>query len=100
MQVADDGNLVASWKAGSPELSYQVQMAYDKQFEELELDKTLQQPQLSFAPVKGQVRYLRVRGIEPDGYQGPWGAVQRIDPIPDKSFWAIPILGILGIIAL
>jgi len=46
------------------------------------------------------VRYLRVRSIEPDGYLGPWGTVQRIDPPPDPTAWMVPILGVLGIILL
>lgn len=100
MQATDDGMLLASWQAGAPDLRYQVQMATDDGFNDLELDTVLDQPQLSFEQVKGQMRYLRVRGIEPDGYEGPWGATQRIDPLPDKSAWLIPILGVLGILAL
>ena len=100
MNMADDGTLVASWRAGTPGLSYQVQMADDPGFNEIILDKTISEPKLSFEPVSGQVRYLRVRGIEPDGYQGPWGAVQKIDPLPDDTRWWIPILGVIGIIAL
>ena len=36
--------------------------------------------------------------FENDGYQGPWGAFQRIDPVEDKSIWLIPLLGLLGLI--
>ena len=97
---ADDGKLVASWRAGAPGQTYQVQMAYDDKFTDLEFDQTSAEPKLAFEPVSGQVRYLRVRAIEPDGYEGPWGAAQRVDPIPDNSRWAILILGVLGILAL
>jgi hypothetical protein len=100
MNVADDGMLVASWRAGAADLKYQVQMADDAGFKELTLDKTISEPQLRFEPVSGQVRYLRVRGIEADGYMGPWGAVQKIDPLPDDTAWYIPIIGIIGILAL
>ncbi len=75
-------------------------MAQDPGFREITLDNTVSEPQLSFEPVLGQVRYLRVRGIEPDGYQGPWGAVQKIDPLPDDTAWWIPVIAVLGIIAL
>jgi len=100
MNTTDDGMLVASWRAGTPGLSYQVQMADDPGFKAITLDETISEPKLSFEPVSGQMRYLRVRGIEPDGYQGPWGAVQKIEPLPDDTRWWVPILGIIGIIAL
>lgn len=100
MDVAEDGKLMATWHAGSTGQSYQVQIASEPDFDDLLLDETVSKAQIRFEPAKGQVRYLRVRGIEPDGYQGPWGAAQRIDPEPDKSFWAIPVLGILGILLL
>lgn len=98
MQTADDGRLIASWPAGARELSYQVQLANDAGFDDLLLDQTLSEPQLAMQAVKGQVRYLRVRAIEADGFLGPWGAIQRIDPLADESGWSVLILGILGIL--
>lgn len=100
MNTTDDGTLVASWRAATPGLIYQVQMANDPGFEEITLDKKVSEAQISFEPVLGQVRYLRVRGIESDGYQGPWGAVQTIQPLPDDTRWWIPVLSVIGIIAL
>jgi len=46
------------------------------------------------------VRYLRVRIVEEDGYLGPWGVVQKVDPPADKSAWLIPLLMVLGVIVL
>jgi len=100
MNTTDDGMLVASWRAGTPGLTYQVQMANDPDFVEISLDQKLSEPQISLEPVLGQVRYLRVRGIESDGYEGPWGAVQKIEPLPDDTRWWIPVLSLIGIIAL
>jgi len=100
LAAADDGKLVASWRAGAPGQTYQVQMAHDAEFTDLEFEQSIVEPKVAFEPVSGQVRYLRVRAIEPDGYEGPWGAAQRVDPIPDNSRWVILILGVLGILAL
>ncbi|MBN3562528.1 FecR family protein [Aliamphritea spongicola] len=83
--AAEDGKLVASWRAGSAEQQYQVQMATDENFEDLLLDQMQDEARISFDAVEGQVRYLRVRSVESDGYQGPWGTVQRILPIPDYT---------------
>jgi len=97
---SEDDRLVASWPRVSPEQTYQVQLAFDPQFAELEIDEVVTEPKIAFDQMGAQVRYLRVRSIEPDGYRGPWGTVQRIDPPPDPTVWMVPILGILGIILL
>ena len=46
------------------------------------------------------LRYLRVRIIEPDGYQGPWGAIQKIDPLPDRGWIFVILSGALGFLLL
>lgn len=74
-----------------------MQVASDPDFKELELDEVTDEPEISFGQIHGQVRYLRVRAIEPDGFQGPWGSVQRIDPPLDKGIWAVPVIFILGL---
>ena len=100
METADDGRFVATWRSGAPEQSYQVQLAYDQMFKDLEFDKNINEPLLSFEPVSGAIRYLRIRAIEPDGYQGPWGATQRVDPLADDTAWWVPVIGLIGIIIL
>jgi hypothetical protein len=97
---ASGEDLVASWRPGEAGQSYQVQVAADAAFTDLELDRVIAEPRIDLGPVSGQVRFLRVRAIEPDGYLGPWGAVQRIDPPPDPTRWLIPALGVLGILLL
>lgn len=99
LETGGDG-LVASWRPGEAGQTYQVQVAADAAFTDLELDRTVAEPRIDLGPVSGQVRFLRVRAIEPDGYRGPWGAVQRIDPPPDPTRWLIPALGVLGILLL
>jgi hypothetical protein len=75
-------------------------MALDDKFRDLQFDRTVTEPSVAFEPTPGQVRYLRVRAIEADGYRGPWGAVQLIDPPEDPTVWIVPALGILGILLL
>lgn len=98
--VADDGLIVASWRRDSPEQRHQAQLALDPAFGEIQIDRVTDEAKLAFEPTPGQVRYLRIRALEADGYVGPWGPVQRVDPPPDSSVWMIPILGILGILLL
>ncbi|WP_316367707.1 FecR domain-containing protein [Candidatus Thiodiazotropha sp. CDECU1] len=92
-----DDKVTASWQHATNSQLYQVQLALDPEFSSLELDQKTDQPEVSFDQLHGQVRYLRVRAIDADGYQGPWGSVQRIEPPLDQGIWAIPILFILGL---
>lgn len=98
--ASEEDRLVASWPSASPQQTYQAQLAFNREFTDLEFDQTLSEPRISFDQLNGQVRYLRVRSIEPDGYHGPWGTVQRIDPPPDPTAWIVPLIGVLGVILL
>jgi len=95
-----DGRLHASWPASESAAKYQVQLALDSRFETFEFDSLIDEARVSFEPTPGQVRYLRVRIVEEDGYLGPWGVVQKVDPPADKSAWLIPLLMVLGVIVL
>jgi len=100
MKTADDDKLVATWRPGAEGQTYQVQLANDEAFNDLEFEKNVNEPRLGFEAVMGQIRYLRIRAIESDGYQGPWGATQKVPPLPDDTAWWIPVIGLIGIILL
>jgi len=93
---ADPDKVVASWQAGSEGQTYQVQVAEDPEFQTLLTDQAVDAPQFELPQVKGMVRYLRVRIVEPDGYLGPWGAVQKIYPPPDYGWVYVILGGLLG----
>lgn len=91
-----DTSIMASWQAGLAGQTYQVQLADDRDFTNLLLDRTVNEPQIEIPQVTGMVRYLRVRIVESDGFQGPWGAVQQIDPLPDKGWIYLLLTAVLG----
>ncbi|MBV2093481.1 MAG: FecR domain-containing protein [Candidatus Thiodiazotropha sp.] len=95
-----DKEVTASWESGDPDHRYQVQIALDPEFKDVETDRLTEHSEVSFPQLRGQVRYLRVRAIDSDGYQGPWGSVQRIEPPFDRSVWTIPVLFILGLLVI
>jgi hypothetical protein len=72
-------------------------MALDADFNSIELDEFTTESQISFDQLHGQVRYLRVRAVDIDGYTGPWGSVQYIEPPADQGIWVVPILFVLGL---
>ncbi len=98
--TADEEKVRASWQAGAAGQSYQVQIAEDPEFRILLLDEPVATPEIEIPQLAGLVRYLRVRIVEPDGYLGPWGAVQQIDPLPDHGWLYVILSGILGFILL
>lgn len=100
VNAQEDNALVASWPAGKAGQRFQVQIAEDIQFMSLQVDTELDESSLTLEPTAGQVRYLRIRVIEPDGYLGPWGATQRLDPPPDNSWWPIPLAALFGLLLL
>ncbi|MES9993214.1 MAG: FecR domain-containing protein [Candidatus Thiodiazotropha sp.] len=97
---ATEDEVTASWESGDSGHRYQVQIALDPEFKELEVDKLSEQSEIKFPQLQGQVRYLRVRAVDRDGYQGPWGSVQRIEPPFDQSVWTVPVLFILGLLVI
>ncbi len=94
----DDGQLVATWSKGHANQNYQVQIAMDKNFTDLQLDQITATPRFAFAPVIWQNRYLRVRIVEADGYTGPWGARQKIAGEKDDSWLLLVVPLFLGIL--
>lgn len=73
-----DRQLVATWQTAAPGLSYEVQIANDRQFKDLVMSRIMEEPGLELQRPQSGSRYLRVRSVEDDGYTGPWGASQRI----------------------
>jgi hypothetical protein len=54
-------------------------VARDAQFEDVLLDTVVSEPQLDHSRPEAGVYYLRVRAVEPDGYEGPFGTPRRIE---------------------
>lgn len=94
----DESGITTSWRPGIAGQTYRIQLASDADFQTLLLDESLEEPRWQLQPVTGQMRYFRVRYVEPDGFEGPWGATQRIEPTPDNSWIYTLLVGLLGIL--
>ncbi len=100
VSAEESGQLVATWNEGVGNPNYQVQIANDKNFNDMISDEVVNEPQYAFEPFKGDERYLRVKSIEQDGYEGPWGSTQTIEPLPKAPFnyWPLGLWTIFTII--
>lgn len=102
LSVDDGGLLSATWQEDSPEQTYQVQISQDKDFTDILIDELVEKPEFAFEPFTGEQRYLRVKRIEPDGYEGPWGSTQTIEPLPPEpvNYWPLGIWSALLILVI
>ncbi|OMH38934.1 hypothetical protein BGP75_00065 [Motiliproteus sp. MSK22-1] len=91
-------SVLASWSKGGPGQTYQVQVASNEEFDPLLQDETVSEPRIWLEREYSNLRFMRIRAIEPDGYQGPWGTRQRIYPPPDKGWLFVVVPGIFGLL--
>ncbi len=93
-----DDEVTFRWLTTEPDRQYRVQVAADKTFAHLLLDKTVIEPHCNMPrPTKSGKIYMRTKVIEPDGFEGSWGRTQMLD-IPDVEVaWkkALPLLPLL-----
>lgn len=95
----DQDTTVFRWRAGEPGQSYHVQLARDREFGNLLVDKKVAEPQVSMPRLRPGQYFLRVQTIDDDGYEGPFSPVQVVD-IPPEDRWPlmIPFLILLPVL--
>ncbi len=82
-------SLVFRWRAGEPGQTYQIQIARDREFETIVLDRKSSVPQVSVPRPEPGHYFLRVRAIDADGYEGPFGAAQAVNI--QEEYWGLVI---------
>ncbi|WP_418314768.1 FecR domain-containing protein [Piscinibacter sakaiensis] len=96
--AVDDGVLLR-WRLPAPGHRMQFQVAGDRDFSRIVLDRSTEQASALLPKPEPGVYYLRARTIDADGFEGPFGAVQQIEvpqppPPPPKWLLLLP-LGLL-----
>jgi hypothetical protein len=98
--TADQAETRASWPGASPGQWYRVEIARDAEFTQLLQQETTANTWIEVSPRSSGERYLRVRSIEEDGYEGPWSTTQRIEPVTDYSWIFAVSIGLLLLVLL
>lgn len=89
-----DTALSLAWSDDPIATSYQMELAHDAEFTELVAQQSTGQASISLPrPIAGDY-YLRVRGIDNDGYPGGWTAPQKLQ-VPVKSYLPISLWTLL-----
>ena len=94
---AVEGKLVFRWSAALPGQRYHIQLAKDSHFQDIVVDRRVDEPQLAIPWPESGFNYLRMRTIDPDGTAAPHGPVQRID-LPPKNYWPFALGAVLVLI--
>lgn len=85
-QLQED-SMTFAWRAAAENQRFQVQFARDSAFNDIIHDEPMSTPQLTIAKPDSGTYYLRIKTIEADGFQGPWGPAQEIDVPRGISYW-------------
>lgn len=75
-----DKTLTFSWE-GEPGQTFQFQLASDPRFQQLVLERSLDQPSFELPRPDAGVYYMRLRARDADGFQGPYTTPQRFEII-------------------
>ena len=88
-----------SWKAREPGQKFRYQVSADPQFATIALDTVTPEPTAKFAKPAPGTHYLRLKSIDADGFEGPFGAAQKfVIPEPPTPWWHyLPLLLLLAL---
>lgn len=95
-----DTSAVIRWRAGLPGQTYHVQLAEDEEFTTPLVDAKTREPRHEMPKPEGGTYYLRVKTIDPDGYEGPFSSAQEVDIPGDDEYWwllALPLFALFAI---
>ena len=79
----NDKTLTLQWKGGSPGQTYQLQLARNRDFSPLLKEENLTEPKIELQRPVGGAIFMRVKAIDSDGYEGPYGSPQEIQVAPN-----------------
>ncbi len=89
----DDRQLQLSWRQGAPGERFQLQLARDREFTDLVLDKPVSNNLISLNRPEPGTYFLRVKTVDADGFAGNYGAAQQIEvPASSKPWWLLLLL--------
>lgn len=97
--IIDHTRLILAWQAVDGAESYQLQLATDPYFRDVQVDMRLPALQFDVPRPPSQVYYLQVRAFNPAGEPGPFSAPLKVYVPPLYPWWplvlAVPLLLIL-----
>lgn len=89
----DKNTLVIQWQSGAENVQYHFQFAADADFDDVIIDRIIDEPRIEMDRPIPEQYYFRAKAIASDGFAGEFSPAQKI-VIPPTSYWSflIPLL--------
>ena len=99
----DEASISLRWQDLGPGMTYQFQMATDPLFKKILIDKNTDQAHITFdKPEVGGIYHVRLKALDPDGYEGEFSPAQTFEiekfPYLKAGAFGTWLLGVLLII--
>lgn len=78
--------MVLRWTAQRPGDRFQFQLARDKGFQDVLIDRTESAPEIAFDKPSAGTYLLRARVVDADGFAGPWTPSSTVE-VPRSPWW-------------
>jgi hypothetical protein len=97
-----EGMMSLRWRDQGPGFSYRIQVAADEEFEDVLVDRRVEEPRAAFEKPGWGTWFVRIRAVDPYGYAGEFSPPQTFEVgpgwllgIPAGLGTAVILLGIL-----
>lgn len=87
-----ENELTLTWRSAGEGQRFHFQIASDEDYKELLYDEVIADSRVTIPMPEGGRYYLRVKTIESDGFEGPFGSPQTIDIPKDVPYWLLILL--------
>ncbi|SER08508.1 Uncharacterized conserved protein, contains LysM and FecR domains [Nitrosomonas sp. Nm51] len=88
----DEQEITFAWRAAAEGQRFHFQFAQDASFSDILHEETTEASRITIEKPAGGTYYLRIKTIESDGFEGPWGPPQMIDIPRDFPYWLMLLL--------
>lgn len=88
----DKSSITFSWRAAAEGQKFRIQLARDKEFNQILLDRETTDAFITLPRPRGGKYFLRTKTIETDGFEGPYGAAQSVDIPHATPYWLLILL--------
>ncbi len=95
----EKGRLVLAWQAVEGVAGYNVQLATDREFQNLVVNQTTSKASLALPRPPSGYYFFRLRSVDAEGYQGRFGSPQGFEVEPE-TYWPLAIFAIAAALLL
>jgi hypothetical protein len=88
--LVGENEMLFSWKASEPGQTFKYQVSSDPTFATVQVDQTTAEPRARFPKPSPGTFYLRIKTIDSEGFEGPFGAPQKFTIEEPAAPWWKP----------